>query len=113
MEPPRTSSPPKRKRRSTCGSRGPKTASGSRESLPLERSSGGAKLFEQARKHGRELGLELQEASSGGGSDGNIVGALGVPVLDGLGEEGGGAHAPEEHVLLDSLPIRAELLARL
>ena len=80
---------------------------------PLERSAGGAKLFEQARRHGRELGLELQEASSGGGSDGNIVGALGVPVLDGLGAEGGGAHAPDEHVLLDSLPIRAELLARL
>jgi len=80
---------------------------------PLERSAGGAKLFEQARKHGRELGLELQEASSGGGSDGHIVGALGVPVLDGLGAEGGGAHAPDEHVLLDSLPIRAELLARL
>jgi glutamate carboxypeptidase len=80
---------------------------------PLERSAGGAKLFEQARKHGRELGLELHEASSGGGSDGNIVGALGVPVLDGLGAEGGGAHAPDEHVLLDSLPIRAELLARL
>ena len=80
---------------------------------PLERSAGGAKLFEQARRHGRELGLELQEASSGGGSDGNIVGALGVPVLDGLGAQGGGAHAPDEHVLLDSLPIRAELLARL
>ena len=80
---------------------------------PLERSAGGAKLFEQARRHGRELGLELQEASSGGGSDGNIVGALGVPVLDGLGAEGGGAHASDEHVLLDSLPIRAELLARL
>ncbi|MFY9578331.1 MAG: M20 family metallopeptidase [Gaiellaceae bacterium] len=80
---------------------------------PLERSAGGARLFEQARKHGLELGLELHEASSGGGSDGNIVGALGVPVLDGLGAEGGGAHAPDEHVLLDSLPIRAELLARL
>jgi len=80
---------------------------------PLERSEGGAALFEQARAHGRELGLDLQESSSGGGSDGNIVGARGVPVLDGLGVEGGGAHAPDEHVLLDSLPVRAELLARL
>jgi glutamate carboxypeptidase len=80
---------------------------------PLERSRGTGVLFEQARRYGRELGLDLQEASSGGGSDGNIVGALGVPVLDGLGVEGGGAHAPDEYVVLESLPIRAQLLARL
>jgi glutamate carboxypeptidase len=80
---------------------------------PLERSAGGAALFQQARTHGRELGLDLEESSSGGGSDGNIIGALGVPVLDGLGAEGGGAHAPNEHVLIESLAVRAELLARL
>lgn len=80
---------------------------------PLEPSPGSAVLFAQAREHGRELGLDLQEASAGGGSDGNLVGALGVPVLDGLGAEGGGAHARDEHVLLDSLPVRAELLTRL
>jgi glutamate carboxypeptidase len=80
---------------------------------PLERSPGGAAMAERAGSYGRELGLDLQEASSGGGSDGNIVGALGVPVLDGLGAEGGGAHALDEHVLLDSIPSRAELLARL
>jgi glutamate carboxypeptidase len=80
---------------------------------PLEHSPGAAAMFEQARAHGRELGLDLGEASSGGGSDGNIVGALGVPVLDGLGAEGGGAHALDEHVLLESIPVRAELLTRL
>jgi glutamate carboxypeptidase len=80
---------------------------------PLERSAGGALLFAKAREHGRELGLDLKESSSGGGSDGNLVGALGVPVLDGLGVEGGGAHAVDEHVLLPSLPVRAQLLARL
>jgi glutamate carboxypeptidase len=80
---------------------------------PLERSEGAGRLFAQAQTYGRELGLELDEESSGGGSDGNIVGALGVPVLDGLGSEGGGAHAPDEHVLLPSIPLRAELLARL
>jgi glutamate carboxypeptidase len=80
---------------------------------PLERSEGAGRLFEQARTYGRELGLELDEESSGGGSDGNLVGAVGVPVLDGLGAEGGGAHAPDEHVLLPSLPVRAELLSRL
>jgi glutamate carboxypeptidase len=80
---------------------------------PLERSDGAVALFAQARAYGRDLGLELNEESSGGGSDGNLVGAVGVPVLDGLGAEGVGAHAPNEHVLLPSIPVRAELLARL
>jgi glutamate carboxypeptidase len=80
---------------------------------PLERSEGAARLFARAREHGRALGLELGEGSSGGGSDGNLVGALGVPVLDGLGAVGGGAHAVDEHVVLASLGQRADLLARL
>ena len=80
---------------------------------PLQRSEGAGKLFARAREHGRGLGLELGESSSGGGSDGNLIGALGVPVLDGLGVEGGGAHSADEHVDLRSLPVRAELLARL
>jgi glutamate carboxypeptidase len=80
---------------------------------PLERSPGSARLFERAREHGRALGLDLGEAASGGASDGNLVAALGVPVLDGLGPRGGGAHARHEHVLVDSLPERAGLLARL
>lgn len=80
---------------------------------PLERSDGAATLFAQAQAYGRELGLDLDEESSGGGSDGNLIGAVGVPVLDGLGAEGAGAHAPDEHVLLTSIPLRAELLSRL
>jgi glutamate carboxypeptidase len=80
---------------------------------PLERSSGTGRMFEQARRYGIELGLDLREGSSGGGSDGNLVGVLGVPVLDGLGVEGGGAHALNEHVVLESMPFRARLLARL
>jgi glutamate carboxypeptidase len=79
---------------------------------PLERSPGAGQLFVAAREHGRGLGLELEEQSAPGGSDGNLVGHL-VPVLDGLGPLGGGAHADDEHVLLDSLAERAELLARL
>jgi glutamate carboxypeptidase len=80
---------------------------------PLERSEGAARLFERARDYGRELGLELEEESSGGGSDGNLIGALGVPVLDGLGAEGAGAHSPDEHVELGSIPVRARLLSYL
>jgi len=52
-------------------------------------------------------------AASGGGSDGNLVGALGLPVLDGLGAEGRGAHAHDEQIRLDTLPVRAQLLAGL
>jgi glutamate carboxypeptidase len=80
---------------------------------PLERSEGAAKLFARAREYGRELGLELEEESSGGGSDGNLIGALGVPVLDGVGAVGGGAHSLDEHVELPSIPVRAELLSKM
>jgi glutamate carboxypeptidase len=80
---------------------------------PLERSPGAGLLFARAHDIGLGLGLELREASSGGGSDGNLVGARGVPVLDGLGAQGRGAHAADEHVEIDALPIRAALLAGL
>jgi glutamate carboxypeptidase len=79
---------------------------------PLESSPGSSALFAAAREHGRALGLDLLERSASGGSDGNLVGHL-VPVLDGLGAEGAGAHSDGEHVLVDSLEVRAELLARL
>jgi glutamate carboxypeptidase len=80
---------------------------------PLERSAGAALLAGRAREHGRVLGLDLGEAAVSGGSDGNLVGALGVPVLDGLGAEGDGAHADDEHVVIASLDVRAELLAHI
>jgi glutamate carboxypeptidase len=80
---------------------------------PLERSEGAAKLFARARAVGLEEGLDLAEISSGGGSDGNLIGALGVPVLDGLGAEGGGAHSADEYVELESIPVRAKLLSNL
>ena len=81
---------------------------------PLEPDEATARLVERARRHARDLGLgELREGASGGGSDGNIVGALNVPVLDGLGPDGGGAHANDEHVVLASIPQRAALIARL
>ena len=80
---------------------------------PLEQSPTSLALLEKAQQHGRELGLELRGEASGGGSDGNLIGALGVPVLDGLGALGGGAHAYDEHVRLDSVGVRAQLLARL
>jgi glutamate carboxypeptidase len=80
---------------------------------PLERSAAVVALYEQARDIARTLGRTLGEGATGGGSDGNFTAALGIPTLDGLGAEGGGAHARDEHVLVQSLPFRAALLAGL
>ncbi len=80
---------------------------------PMERNPATGALFERAREIGVRLGLDLQEGSTGGGSDGNFSAALGIPTLDGLGAPGGGAHAEDEHILIDSLPQRAALLTAL
>jgi len=61
----------------------------------------------------RDMGLPLGEASTGGGSDGNLTGALGVPTLDGLGAVGDFPHSPREHIIIRALPERAALLAGL
>jgi glutamate carboxypeptidase len=80
---------------------------------PLERTAKVVQLFNQAQRLGSELGLNLQETSVGGGSDGNFTAALGVPTLDGLGAVGEGAHANDESVLIAQLGPRTALLARL
>ena len=51
--------------------------------------------------------------STGGGSDANFVAPLGVPVLDGLGAAGNGAHSEREHIIIASLPERAAFLTAL
>jgi glutamate carboxypeptidase len=79
---------------------------------PLERVRAAA-LFEDARELGRKMGFELEEGSTGGGSDGNFTAALGIPTLDGLGGVGDGAHARHEHVIVRELPRRAALLGAL
>ena len=80
---------------------------------PLERTAGVSALFRHAQSLMRECGLALGEAGTGGGSDGNFTGALGIPTLDGLGAVGDGAHTPREHVIIRRLPERAGLLAGL
>jgi glutamate carboxypeptidase len=79
---------------------------------PMERAQA-AYLFHQAREAGRQLGMDIDEASTGGGSDGNFTAAFGIPTLDGLGAVGEGAHALDEHILIRELPRRAALLAAL
>jgi glutamate carboxypeptidase len=78
---------------------------------PMVRSEGGAALFRKAEAIAAELGFTVIETGTGGGSDGNFTAALGVPTLDGLGVMGDGGHAHHEHVIIDSLPQRAALLA--
>jgi glutamate carboxypeptidase len=80
---------------------------------PLERTTAVGELFQHAQSLMNELGIDLNEASTGGGSDGNFTGAIGVPTLDGLGTVGDGAHTPSEHVVISKLPERAALIAGL
>jgi len=80
---------------------------------PMERTSDTARLLEIARKVGQDLGLHIEEGSTGGGSDGNFTSAIGIPTLDGLGPIGEGAHSMDEYVEIASFPERAALIAGL
>jgi glutamate carboxypeptidase len=80
---------------------------------PLEPTVASTALYEDARRLAADLGLDLGAARVGGASDGNFTAAAGVPTLDGLGPRGDGAHARDEHVVIDDLPLRAALLAAL
>jgi glutamate carboxypeptidase len=78
---------------------------------PMERTQGTVALFQRAATIAAGLGFQLQEAATGGGSDGNFTSALGIPTLDGMGAVGEGAHADKESILLDALVPRTALLA--
>ncbi len=78
---------------------------------PMERTPEIAALFRHARQLAKTLGVDLEESSTGGGSDGNFTAALGIPTLDGLGGVGEGAHALNESILVDRIADRTALLA--
>jgi len=80
---------------------------------PMERSNGIRELFARARGLAQEIGVQLEESATGGGSDGNFTAALGIPTLDGLGGVGEGAHAANESILIDRIADRTALLAKL
>jgi glutamate carboxypeptidase len=80
---------------------------------PMPRDELMARTFEKAQRIAAAIGLKLTEGGTGGGSDANFVAPLGVPVLDGLGALGNGAHTDREHIVLASLPERTALLAAL
>jgi len=89
------------------------TVQGGIDRPPLERSDRVVRLYRVAQAVAAELGIELTEGATGGGSDGNFTAALGVSTLDGLGAIGDGAHALHEHVDVEALPDRAALVAGL
>ncbi|MFN3326271.1 MAG: M20 family metallopeptidase [Bryobacteraceae bacterium] len=89
------------------------TVTGGLNRPPMERTKGVAELFNKARALAAEMGIAIEESSTGGGSDGNFTAALGAPTLDGLGAVGEGAHAPHESLLIDRIADRTALLAKL
>jgi glutamate carboxypeptidase len=78
---------------------------------PMQRSAGTVRLFRRAQVLAKDIGFALDEAATGGGSDGNFTAALGIPTLDGMGAVGEGAHARHESVLVEHLAPRTALLA--
>jgi glutamate carboxypeptidase len=89
------------------------TVSGGVNRPPMERKPGTVALYKQARKLAAEIGFTLDEAATGGGSDGNFTAALDIPTLDGLGAVGEGAHAVHESIVVEHLIPRTALLAAL
>ena len=87
------------------------TVSGGMNRPPMERTLGTVSLFRRAQQMGKLLGIPLEEAATGGGSDGNFTSALGIPTLDGMGAVGAGAHAAHEHIVRKHLAPRTALLA--
>jgi glutamate carboxypeptidase len=80
---------------------------------PMERTAAVIELFEKARSIAASLGFELGEAQVGGASDGNFLAAMGIPVLDGLGISGDGAHAAHEHIEVNDIARRGALITGL
>jgi glutamate carboxypeptidase len=89
------------------------TVSGGINRPPLERTPQVVELYELARDIAHSIGFELGETQVGGASDGNFLAAMGIPILDGLGIEGDGAHAAHEHILAEDIPRRGALIAGL
>jgi glutamate carboxypeptidase len=80
---------------------------------PMERTEAVIKLYENARKVADSISYEFGETQVGGASDGNFVGALGIPVLDGLGLAGDNAHRLDEFIYVSDIAKRATLIAKL
>jgi glutamate carboxypeptidase len=81
------------------------------ERQPLERKRRNDDLFKKVKETGRKIGLELEACEVGGASDGNFVSAEGIPVIDGMGAVGEGAHSLSEKIQVSSSLYRILLVA--
>jgi glutamate carboxypeptidase len=88
------------------------TVTGELNRPPYEKGNAGAALYEHARTLAAEIGFELIDTFTGGGSDGNFT-APTTATLDGLGVDGKGAHTHYEQLYISSIEPRARLLYRL
>jgi glutamate carboxypeptidase len=89
------------------------TISGGLNRPPFEKDEGITRLFEHAKILAAEIGFDLKDMKTGGGSDGNFTAAVGIPTLDGLGADGHGAHTLDEFIYYSSLVERSQLMLRL
>ena len=89
------------------------TVTGGMNRPPYEKDAGITSLFEHAKSLAADIGFELEDVKTGGGSDGNFTAALGIPTLDGLGADGAGAHTDWEYITYSSLVERTRLMLAL
>lgn len=80
---------------------------------PMEKSEASSELFSKVKKIASSLNLNLTAGKTGGGSDASVASSMGVPTLDGLGPDGRGIHAENEHLILPSLVERTALLTEI
>ena len=85
--------------------------SGGFDRVPMERNALMIETYRRVQAIAEQHGIQVSEGSTGGGSDGNLTAALGIPTLDGLGPDGAGAHALHEHIVVSHLAERAALMA--
>jgi glutamate carboxypeptidase len=81
--------------------------------LPMVKNERTAAVLEEIKKLGNDLGIKIEDVFVGGGSDGNIISQYGLPVIDGLGAVGAGAHSDTEYVVLSSVSLRTALVAKI
>jgi len=79
---------------------------------PMERTPEIERLYRLVREEAHDIGLNISERSTGGASDGNFVAHTGIPVLDGMGPQGGFAHSLDEYMQLSTFPLWVMLLAQ-
>jgi len=80
---------------------------------PMEKSEASSELFSKVKKIASSLNIKLTGGKTGGGSDASVASSMGIPTLDGLGPDGKGIHAENEHLILPSLIERTALLTEI